>query len=152
MATVQSAYFGEVEYDEGAVVEFPAGLPAFEAERRFVEIRRPDYQPLVFLQSLATPALSFIAIDIQNVVLDYALDIAAEDLETLGGAGPVSEFRILALVTVAANGEVSANLRAPLVVHRPTRRGVQAIQSGAAYSCRHPLGSGSPSTEEVSCS
>ena len=152
MPTIQTAYFGEVEYPEDSIVEFPAGLPAFESERRFVELHPTGYQPLIFLQSIATPALSFIAIDIQSVVLDYCLDLAQEDLETLGNAGPISDLQVLALVTVAANGEVSANLRAPVVVHLPTRRAVQAIQVAAAYSCRHPLGDGAPTPQESSCS
>ena len=52
-------YFGPVDYDEQSVMLFPEGIPAFEQEQRFLALRQPINEPLVFLQSLANPNLCF---------------------------------------------------------------------------------------------
>lgn len=162
MPRVQTAHFGIVEYECGTEIEFPAGLPAFEAERSFVALQPPGYEPLLFLQSLTTPQLAFLAIAVQNITLDYDLELSDEDATLLGGPNPESDSEILALVAVSPLGQVTANLQAPIVIHRQRRRAVQAVQSRAAYSCRHPLGldggnasdGGAPSKspEETPCS
>ncbi|MEP7361716.1 MAG: flagellar assembly protein FliW [Acidobacteriota bacterium] len=140
MPSVKTAFFGEVEYTEDSVVDFPAGLPAFESERSFIRLYPPDYQPLFFLQSLSTPSLSFLAISMQNVMVNYELELSDEDTCLLGGPRPATDFDVVALITVSEQGDVSANLKAPLVIQERDRLGVQAIQSNLAYSFRHPLG------------
>ena len=51
----ETRYFGPVEYDDGSVLVFPDGVPAFEEEKHFVAIRQPINEPLIFLQSLSRP-------------------------------------------------------------------------------------------------
>jgi len=140
MPRVQTAHFGIVEYESGTEIEFSAGLPAFETEHSFIALQPPGYEPLLFLQSLTTPQLAFLAIAVQNITLAYDLELSEEDAALLGGSSPESDFEILALVAVSAQGQVTANLQAPIVIHRHRRRAIQAVQNHAAYSCRHPLG------------
>lgn len=152
MPTVETAQFGVIEYQEETEIQFPVGLPAFERERRFIVVRRPQNEPLVFLQSLSSPALAFLAIAVQDILLDYPIELSDDDADALGGPGLADDFDILALITIAPSGEVSANLQAPIVIHRERRRAVQAIQFNPAYSCRHPLGAAPSMEEEPPCS
>jgi len=147
MPTAETAHFGPVEYAEDTVLEFPNGLPAFEQERKFIALRGDRYEPLLFLQSVATASLAFLAISVQSVVLDYQLELSDEDLSLLGGEASPAETEALALVTVSPEGEVTANLQSPVVIHHRTRRGVQVIQMNSSHSVRHPLGK-----EAASCS
>ncbi|MCC7237508.1 MAG: flagellar assembly protein FliW [Bryobacterales bacterium] len=140
MPTAQTAHFGAVSYAEDSTLEFPAGLPSFEQERSFLLLRPAAYEPLCILQSLATPGLAFLAIDVRHIAVNYRAELDDEAAALLGGAANEAEFDLLALVAVAGDGGVSVNLRAPIAVHRPARRAVQCIQSNPAYSCRHPLG------------
>src|ERR1041384_6026732 len=55
MLNCMTKYFGAVAYEEAAVLDFPAGLPGFEQEKAFLSLEQSGHQPLVFLQSLATP-------------------------------------------------------------------------------------------------
>lgn len=150
MPILHTSRFGPVEYDEASVILFPAGLPAFEAERRFIALRDPATEPLLFLQSLTSPALAFLALAVQNITLDYHVELSDEDTETLGGPGSDSDFEVLALITVSQGGEVSANLQAPVVIHRHRRRAVQSIQFNPAYTVRHTLGAAPQPFEESS--
>ena len=45
MGTCQTKDFGVVDYDESAIVHFPAGLPAFESETRFLLIEQAETAP-----------------------------------------------------------------------------------------------------------
>ncbi len=144
MPSIETRNFGRLEYEQNAVLEFPAGLPGFEQERVFVAIEQPDTKPLVFLQSLTQPDLCFLALPVLAVDAQYRLSIAAEDLRLLElpeESQPVigSEVICLAILSLAEGRPPTVNLLAPLVVNLKTRRAVQAIQVDTEYSHQHPL-------------
>lgn len=138
MPQFATKHFGAVEYQPESVFEFPAGLPGFEQETRFLPIEQPSSYPVVFLQSLNRPELCFITLPVRVVDPNYRPAIAAEDLQALGVAQDRQpeigrEVLCLAIVSVAEDRAPTANLLAPVVVNLKTRRGVQAIQTGSGY-------------------
>jgi len=140
----QTRYFGTLEYHDDAVLEFPAGLPAFEHERRFLAVQQPFNAPLVFLQSLADPKLCFVTLPVQAICAGYGLSIAPEDLEILGlpdGQQPVigRDVLCLAILSFVENALPTANLLAPVVVNLQTRIARQTIQTDTRYSHRERL-------------
>ncbi len=143
MPQTQTTSFGLLEYTEDAVVEFPGGLPAFEDQKRFVLIERPDLAPLVFLQSLDRHDLALPAIPIATVAPDYPLELSDEDRLLLGVSGdaPLEKAGLLclAVVTISRDAPPTVNLMAPVVMNPALRRAVQAIQTTAQYSHAHPL-------------
>jgi flagellar assembly factor FliW len=151
MPSIETASFGRLDYSADAVLEFPAGLPAFEDQTRFVLIERSDLAPLVFLQSLGRPDLTFPALPVAVVAPDYELDIPEEDLALLGLPGPPDSagagLLYLAVVTVSGEATPTVNLMAPVVVNSALRRAVQVVQTVPRYSHQHPLFApeGSPS-------
>ena len=142
---IETKYFGRVGSDAGLVVEFPAGLPAFETERAFLAIEHPRLSPVIFLQSMATPSLCFLALPVQSIDPAYVLQISPDELTAIGvneGPAPVigQDVAALALITLAEDGRASANLMSPVVVSLPALRAIQAMRSDRAYSYNHPLG------------
>jgi flagellar assembly factor FliW len=140
----QTRYFGPVEYEEDSVVVFPDGIPAFERERRFVAIRQPLNEPLIFLQSLTNPDLSFVTLPAAAVCPGFQLRLTPEDRDSLGldaGRQPVigRDVLCLAILSLEENKAPTANLLAPIVVNLRTRRGRQAIQTDSPYSHREAL-------------
>ncbi len=127
MAKCETKYWGKLEYADDSPIDFPAGIPGFEQERRFVLIGQRTLDPLVFLQSLTTPGLCFLALNVRIVSPAYNLRISDEDLLTLGLAGrrqpPIGpDLACLALVHFDED-EITANLLAPIVIHIAARRG-----------------------------
>jgi flagellar assembly factor FliW len=59
MAQVETEYFGTMSYREDSVFEFPAGLPAFLDEKRFVPIESPRHSPLLFCKAWPGPRFVF---------------------------------------------------------------------------------------------
>ncbi len=144
MALVETEYFGTMSYREESVFDFPAGLPAFTHEKRFVPIELAQHSPLIFLQSLAQPALCFLAFPILVVDRNYRLAVTPEDLVALGLPADrqpelASEVAVLALLSLQDGFSATANLMAPIVVNLKTRRALQAIRQDSAYSHQHPV-------------
>src|SRR3954453_11342886 len=133
-------YFGTVAYEEGSVLEFPAGLPGFESECRFLSLEQPVHHPLVFLQSVTTPDLCFIALPAGAVEPSYELEMDDADFESLGVESATGKDLLkLALVTISETG-MTANLLAPIVINTANLRAVQAVSPSQRYSHLHPLG------------
>ncbi|HEV2199056.1 MAG TPA: flagellar assembly protein FliW [Bryobacteraceae bacterium] len=154
MATVQTRDFGELPCDPSAELAFPLGIPGFEDQRRFVLIELPALSPVVLLQSLETSSLCFLAIAVSVLDSGYRSGIAPEDLQVLGldenrQPWPDEEALFMAILSPSADGTLTANLLAPVVVNLRTRVGLQAVRSDRLYSHRHPL---SPAPPERPCS
>jgi flagellar assembly factor FliW len=138
---LETAELGRVEYSSGEVIEFPAGLPAFEDVRRFILVNLPGGGPLVVLQCVDRPNLRFLCLPWSDFVGGAAPELgdaerACLGLESDGGAG---ELVALATVIAPSQGPAAVNLLAPILIEPRKRRGVQAIQPGAALSAQHPL-------------
>ena len=144
MPSLETRHFGVIAYQAEELIEFPGGLPGFEQQRSFVAIEQPETRPLVFLQSVAEPALCFLALPVLAIDPSYRLSIPSEDLRILGLPGerqPAigAEVLCLAIVSVAEGRSPTANLLAPIVVNLESRRAVQAIQTESGYSHQTPL-------------
>jgi flagellar assembly factor FliW len=137
MPTAHSEQFGELEYTEESLLLFPRGLPSFEHARRFVLIEQPQHAPLVHLQSLENASLCFLAAPIRQIEPHYELQLNLEDQELIRATDSVLE---LALLSATTDGQISANLLAPIVIDLPTRVAVQSVRSDTRYSHQHPLG------------
>ena len=78
MPEIETKYFGRMPYQSEACLEFPAGLPAFEHEHSFLPIEITGAQPLVFLQSMETPTLCFVALPVLVADPNYELAVAPD--------------------------------------------------------------------------
>jgi flagellar assembly factor FliW len=146
MSRIHTTYFGELEYADSAVFQFPYGLPGFEKERAFLFVQQPQTEPLMFLQSLGEPSLCFILLPILVADANYKIVLDAEDLTALhftAGRQPViGEDILCAAIVHAGDSEQAgptANLLAPVVVNLKERIGIQVIRTDTTYSHRHPI-------------
>lgn len=101
----------------------------------------PEHKPLVFIQSLSTPGLCFVALPVLGIDPAYRLELSKQDLAALGfESQPVigTDVLCLALITITETN-TTANLLAPLVVNIKTGRSVQAIDPESRYSHQHSL-------------
>ena len=154
MPTLATKYFGNLEHSEESAFEFPAGIPGFDDERRFLFVSQPLAHPLVFMQSMSKPGLCFLALPIGAVDSAYRLHMSAEDLRQINLSPECqpeigAEVLCLALVSLSAGETPTANLLAPVVANLRDRKAVQAIQTEGDYSHRHPIECSAP---EAICS
>jgi flagellar assembly factor FliW len=134
----------DTQYDESAVLTFPAGLPGFERATRFVIREEAGFAPVVSLQSIDGEELSFLAVPVGALDAAYSLAVNEDDLRRLGLPAerqpqPGREVLCLALLCAPRNGPATANLLAPVVVNLKTHLAVQAVRSDTRYSHQHLL-------------
>ncbi|MEO8024882.1 MAG: flagellar assembly protein FliW [Bryobacteraceae bacterium] len=140
MAQLESSPIGQSGFDPGQIIEFPAGLPAFEDLRRFLLLAL-DGSAIGALQSVDRPEICFPVIPIAAIKPDYEMELPPEDRELLAVAGhETAGLLALAIVTLAESGPPTANFLAPVLIHLGRRRGVQSVRSDARYSHQHPVG------------
>ena len=154
MPKLHTVHFGTLDYDEQALIEFPAGLPAFDQERLFLPFEPGSSKPFLFLQSLARPDLVFVTLPVELIDPAYQLTLAPEDLALLGveETAPLRlgrEVLCLVIVTLREDRPPTANLMSPLVVNLANRRAAQVIQTETGYSHQHSLAG---PAQEVPCS
>jgi flagellar assembly factor FliW len=135
MPEIVTRQFGKIEFEENAVLHFPAGLPGFENRTRFLLVERPATAPLLFLQSLDSPKLCFVAAPVTMIDPDYSLAMTPEDEQLL----TLSADPLILVLLASESGRWTANLLAPVVIDKNARRAVQAVRADACYSHRHPL-------------
>jgi flagellar assembly factor FliW len=131
--------FGKIEFEESSTLDFPAGLPGFENKTRFVLVERPEWKPMVAIQSIDSPELCFFALPVEAIDANYQLLMTPEDTRTLAlTSKPIS----LAILSASEPSLWTANLLAPVVINQEARRAVQAVRADSLYSHRHPLDRG----------
>ena len=145
MAHIPTRQFGLLDYDPAAVVAFPAGLPGFENQTAFVLVEEPNTAPIVFLQSVDSLDLCFLAVPVNTLDPTYELAMTPEDRSRLE-LDLHGEVLSLAILSAPENGPTTANLLAPVVINLRTRRAVQAVRADSRYSHQQPL-----SASEASC-
>lgn len=135
---LQTKYFGEIEYEAGEILAFPAGIFGFEEEHSFLLLPFDgSHGNMLCLQSTATPALAFIVLDPFALKPDYAPVLRKPELQQFGvaDAGELGFYVLCAVKKPVSDSTV--NLRCPLVVHPETRVARQVIME--QYEMRHPL-------------
>jgi flagellar assembly factor FliW len=136
---VATARFGEIEVDDERVILCPEGLPGFPDARRFVLVDVRETGVFYWLQSLDDPALAFLAVVPWPFFPDYEPELPDADRDALG-LSSADDALVLCLLTVHRDDEViTANLMAPVVVNRHTRRARQVVLADAGWPLQAPL-------------
>jgi flagellar assembly factor FliW len=121
-------------------IEFVAPMPGFPEHRRFYLVSVDDSGLVYSLIAADDPELRFLVIPPPPFFPDYTPEIGDEALEALG----VDEAgRILLLLVVTAGEslrDTTANLMAPIVVDKESRRAVQTVLAGSGFPVRAALG------------
>ena len=130
----ESRRFGSLELADDQVIEFPSGLIGLGGSR-FALVSTDDESPFRWLQSLEDPEL---AVPVTNpfwFFADYEVNLSDADSARVGTESPEA---VDVWVTVRAlPDEVTANLKAPIVVH--AGRGHQVINEARDFGVRTPL-------------
>lgn len=134
--TIDSVRFGEMEVSEEALIDFPFGLIGLGG-RRYALIDRNPGSGFQWLHCVEDPALALPVVDPAAFFGDFTLEIAPEDLERTG-IEDVSDARLYVTVRATPDPlEITANLRAPLIV--VDGHGYQVLNGAAGASLRAPL-------------
>ena len=137
--TIATERFGEVSYGDEDVLAFPRGIPAFEDRHRWILVGSED-NAIKWLQNLEDPALALPVTTPDAVRPDYNARIPEDELELVGSMDP-ADLALLIVVSIpeGAPWNMTANLRAPILLNLKTRKAVQVIALNEEYPIRHAV-------------
>jgi len=139
---VHSPVLGRLEIDPGRVVHFLEPIAGFPtclgyALLPYMQASGREDPAIRWLQAMEPPFHTFIVTDPWSVMPDYEPEIAdadARQLDTLSFA----EATLYGIMTVSQHrGELTINLRAPLVVNEQLRLGKQVVLLNGEYTTSH---------------
>ncbi len=135
--SVVSPWLGEICWEAGCELQFPAGLPGFEQHKRMVAVEIPSQRPLIYLQSAEQAGVCFVSLPVLTVWPGFELRLSEEDQSILefervkrtnGNASPALGVDVLCLALLVPFGKtVQTNLDAPIVINLHNGRGIQAV-------------------------
>jgi flagellar assembly factor FliW len=135
--TFQSIRFGEVQVAEEDVIEFPFGLIGLGGSRYTLLDRNPG-TGFLWLHSVDEPALALPVVRPEPFFSEFSLHMAPEDVERTGIDGEAQNVKLYVTVRATPNPlDITANLRAPLVIHEG--RGYQVINANPEAQLQAPL-------------
>ena len=115
-------------------IDLAVPMPGFPRHRQFVLVRLNDEGLLYAFTSVDDPELRFLVAPPEPFFPDYAPEIEDEVFAALNTRDP---DRLLLLVVITAGvNETTANLLAPIVVDRDSRRAMQVILNGSGMPVR----------------
>ena len=116
------------------IIDMAVPMPGFPAHRQFVLVRLNDEGLLYAFTSIEDPELRFLVAPPEPFFPDYAPEIENDVLAALNTKDP---DRLLVMVVITAGvNETTANLLAPIIVDRDSRRAMQVILNGSGMPVR----------------
>lgn len=136
---IDTPIVGEIEFEESSIVHFKEGMLGMPSFKKFLLLDFENLRPLYRLQCVDEPKLSFLLIDPDFVDPSLKQYVHKRD--------PEQTFYELndncALFAVCkvneADGDITANLVAPVVINYNKMEGNQVILLDSPYDVRHSL-------------
>ncbi len=134
---INTKRFGEVSYKIEDVLFFPRGIPAFESNNHWILIGSDD-SAVKWLQSVDDENLALPVTSPDAIRPDYNAKIPEDDLNLIGSVN-LNDLALLIVVSIpeAAPWNMTANLRAPIILNLKTHKAVQVIALNEEYPIRH---------------
>lgn len=135
---VKTKFFGEVDLPEEKILTFDRGLIGFEDYKRYTILYdcEKESSNISWLQSVDEPSFAMPIIKPWLVREDY--NPVVED-ELLQGLGELTDDNLVILLTMNVPADLknmSANLKAPIVINSDTRKGAQVVVENQDYEIR----------------
>ena len=116
------------------IIDMAVPMPGFPAHRQFVLVRLNDNGLLYAFTSVDDPNLRFLVAPPEPFFPDYAPEIDKAVFAALNTKDP---DRLLVMVVITAGvQETTANLLAPIIVDRDSRRAMQVVLAGSDMPVR----------------
>lgn len=137
---LNTKHFGLIDVEESKIIQFPEGVPGFESMKRFALLDRQDDDiPFQWLQSLDDAELAFVVMDPFFLKEDYEVNVDDKEIEILN-VKDIKSVMVLSIVVIPENiKEMTANLRAPILINLETRKGKQVVLDKIDYDVRYGI-------------
>ena len=136
---VKTTRFGELEVNQIDVVVFNDGLLGFENLKKYFVVDPGDSTLILWLQSIDDEKVAFPIIEPKIFKPDYVAKLLPADLNGLE-LDSLQNAKLYSILTIPANvQEMSANLKAPIVINSAKKVGKQIVLADSKLSVKHEM-------------
>ena len=136
---VSTTRFGELEVDKKDIIQFQEGLLGFENLTKFFIVDPGDKTLILWLQSINEPNVAFPILEPKIFDANYVAKLLPAELQSLGLEN-IQQASIYAILTIPQNiREISANLKAPIVINNETKTARQIVLQDSKLEVRAPV-------------
>lgn len=140
---IKSRVFGEIEIDDDKILTFEKGIIGFEEYKKYTLLFDSEKGPnagIMWLQSVDEASLAFPVVDPTHVYEGYNPVVEDEWLQPIGNFDNEDELYVLCVLTVPSDlTQITANLKAPLIMNTTTKKGCQIIVNNDEYDVRYNI-------------
>lgn len=124
--TIMTRDFGQLELDEGQLLDFRSPIFGFDSLRKYVLLSDDQTGAgLMWLQSVEQPDTCFILLDPDEIGLDYKPALPEDTVKLLEIEKPAA-IRLIAVVP-AEFRQTTVNLKSPIVINTDKQVAAQVI-------------------------
>lgn len=135
--------FGTVDVETDDILLFPMGIAGFEHVQHWVLLADADNDAVAWLQSVQEPSIALAVVSPRRFVPDYQVRVNRTQLNGLEMTA-TAEACVLAILA-RHQGQLTLNLKAPLVINLDGRLGRQVITTDEQPLQMELTGSGASS-------
>jgi flagellar assembly factor FliW len=122
---IATTHFGSVEIDIDDILIFPRGIVAFEDCRHWVLLSDEENPALAWLQSVSRQEVAIPVVSPRRFAPEYSVHVGRGQVLPLEFT-QFDQVYVLAVVS-ASDGDLTLNLKAPLIINLDRRLGRQVI-------------------------
>ena len=139
LKSIPTTKFGKLNINDEDIITFPDGLVGFEKLTIFSIVDPGDNTLILWLQSLSQSNIAFPIIKPYVFDPKYSIKPFPTDLAILG-LNTIDHASIYSVLTIPQEiKEISANLKAPIIINNQTKKGKQIILQNSKLEVRHKI-------------
>jgi len=136
---IKTTRFGELEVDKKDIIEFTEGLLGFESLKKFFIVDPGDQTLILWLQSIDDAGTAFPIIEPKIFQPNYMVKLLPVELNSLALEN-LQNASVYTVLTIPQNvTEMSANLKAPIIINNKTKHARQIVLQDSKLEVRFKM-------------
>lgn len=136
---IKTTRFGELEVDKKDIIEFTEGLLGFENLKKFFIVDPGDQTLILWLQSIDDAGTAFPIIEPKIFQPNYMVKLLPVELNSLSLEN-LQNASVYTVLTIPQNvTEMSANLKAPIIINNKTKMARQIVLQDSKLEVRFKM-------------
>ena len=136
---IKTGRFGQITIGNDETIQIPQGVLGFPEYSKYCLVDPGDETLILWLQSLENPAISFPVLEPKIFKPEYSVRLSASELRELELEN-VNQSAVFSILTIPEDiTQMTANLKAPLVINLRQQVGKQVILQENEYNIKQEM-------------
>ncbi|MCM2280006.1 MAG: flagellar assembly protein FliW [Oligoflexia bacterium] len=134
---IKTGRFGQLTVGDDEIIQVPQGLLGFPEYKKYCLVDPGDETLILWLQSVENPDIAFPLLEPKIFRPDYTARLSAAELRELKLEN-INQSAVFSILTIPEDAtQMTANLKAPLVINLKEQVARQVVLQENEYSIKH---------------